>query len=1248
VLIIIGEINIRLFRFLLLFTPNTERTHSMTEESSLHLSSAAEMERKIHPKEDYDNEEDEGEPYPPLSPSSCSSLKLNMDGSTTTTTLSRSTSAVVRRDTTEEPSDANILSGDDSSQSSKGPITMDSKIGAEKVGMLMKKTKLFTACDGNNVEQPIVGMVSSSNSDNTSSDRKSSVISLGGSSSTSKRTRRTTGTLYGIEEGQPQQNQQQQRHHQKQRRHRSSMELRRMPENVLLKPANLDTTSVLSDDPDGWKKGGRGHDENDSIDNRDADFWRKTCLRPTFTLRTQMMLSFGTINVVTITLVVAICVALSVYAGDNVKTDTEEMVTVLTTTSHRLRSRYLSELLSEQLFLVEPVKLLYEATRDRFEGYPNPSDDSVPFVDLETGRNKYPIVGKPMPLEWDVNPTITGESLDEFLANRRKIFENRTVDVFNAAFMVQGVCDPKETDPTVPSYWPGCTDANNNITTGGVIAPTSIAESIYRKGSDLVPLMRSIFEGRDEIMDLGLYFANDGAGAYINYPQYGLDIYSYSSTGCDWLLSTHPYDPTRTIGSQEMISNCHPEGELVPIREYNPLERSWCRDQALNPEKVHVHCYENVLDSGNWIVSVGNAVYDRTTNEFVACTYVGIHMSQVDDILTNTRLSNNTEASLVLWGEDGFIVSSSKWSKGVSAYDTGIGLTKDTYDELYNLVDYDSVWDPKEARDAYDRFSSVNKEYCASAHPMPPIPEQYDPLYRPVLFVISSHYSPDLDEAVDDVSENVDARVYNINKFALICGLAGIATATIVIFVMARMLTAPLTQMNKVANEIVNNFGDSNKEAEIQKFDGAVSTNSWFTPKTELSEVVAEFNKMVAGFSGASEARSEKYKDSDMENHFPARRELWKIYSSRSDRLFKYNPTGELVSDSHEIKRGHEQVAETATSQSIDSIEYLHHGPNHITALSLQDNNVVSERDASDPDSSKKCSPLFLWIVALIVTPLIFITLLVSVGVTQTINSELSQSTEDIQTDFVDLQMRKLLVYASLRSTYISSLTAKSTDDMQVLARFSTWLLFGGLNRSDSFTEVTTGIEECKTYSGDFSQCEYLINNFLCDCEWEEKSFTDVCTNYNTSVRHSETIFWFAEKSQSSDGDRLSTDFPNTSASPETTEWWKNVTAVPGWRKGRNASGYDTTYDRIRVMSANPLFQPLFHYGLGSNGVRLNLGGYVAFEADGLVMGYGGCSSAFHVDSVIWNSTEENNAANMRPELCPLGKYGYDPRYVTH
>lgn len=64
--------------------------------------------------------------------------------------------------------------------------------------------------------------------------------------------------------------------------------------------------------------------------------------------------------------------------------------------------------------------------------------------------------------------------------------------------------------------------------------------------------------------------------------------------------------------------------------------------------------------------------------------------------------------------------------------------------------------------------------------------------------------------------------------------------------------------------------------------------------------------------------------------------------------------------------------------------------------------------------------------------------------------------------------------------------------DVHVYTRMAGWLLFGGLNRADSFTFQSTGSEECKSYGKNFSTtCPYMLDETLtaCPCEWCAKIY---------------------------------------------------------------------------------------------------------------------------------------------------------------
>ena len=1024
---------------------------------------------------------------------------------------------------------------------------------------------------------------------------------------------------------------------------RSSLEMRRMPVNVLLKPANLcETTSVLSEDF--GQDEGLSNKKKEDDSKQGIDILRCLCLRPNYTLRKQMMLSFGTVNLITITVVVLVCVALTLSAGQSVESASTETMKALAKESIGHRSRFLAEWMTEDIILTDAVKFLYEATRDRFEGHPNPSDDEVPFFDVESASNVYPMTGPTMPMEWNVSANVDETNYEEFLQSRWKIYQDTPVDTRQAGFIIQGACDPEERDPSSGTYWPNCTASNNDIRTGGVISPSNQTELYYRKAADMVPMLRSLFEEWEVIRDLGLYFLNQGAGASINYPQYPASTHStYMSIGCEWLLLPNPLDPSKSIGTEDMLKNCRPSGERVSSRLYNPIERPFCREQALNPDKIFIQAYENAWDPGEWLLFLGRGVYDRSTDEFVACMYIGINLEKMTSLLEEYSTSERVETTVVHYEEDGHVVTSSKnfTQEGrIKVSEADIGFSNETFKQLFELVDYDSMWDPEEVRATYANYTTDDDRFYVSVYPIPAIPDEYDSDYVPVFFVVTSYEAELLFETFTSLNDNVERAVNNIITFAWACGLAGLILAFAVIATMARMLTAPLTAMDAVTKEIVGSFGDASKEDEIRQ-SGDISMDRNCSPKTELRDVVTEFNIMVSNFSGASEAKSERFRDNEMQNSFPARGDLFKLYESRNDQLFKYNATGECVDDDWIEK----ESRRSSGVVSMDSISYLHFGPNFLSSTTTIPTPVPTDRSIDSSAKPKRCSSLFVWIVVLIATPLLFITILVSAGVMTKINNEFDQSTADIEEEYLGLQQDNMLAYARRRAGFVASFTERSTNDLYMLTRLSSWLMFGAVNTAGAFTEISSGLEECKEYADDFDKCPYVQNNFVCDCAWNERGYEDLCSEFprESTSRRLQTKFWLSEMTNTSDGDRSFTTYPAAHFSPESGFWFDEQSMVPGVEIGLSIPSYSTMYDRIRTSAAVPVMHPLYHYGLGEGKeTTLTLG--IGFEADGTWVSYEGCHSSLFASLSSWSSKMENGAPQLRPELCPLGKYGYDPR----
>lgn len=126
-----------------------------------------------------------------------------------------------------------------------------------------------------------------------------------------------------------------------------------------------------------------------------------------------------------------------------------------------------------------------------------------------------------------------------------------------------------------------------------------------------------------------------------------------------------------------------------------------------------------------------------------------------------------------------------------------------------------------------------------------------------------------------------------------------------------------------------------------------------------------------------------------------------------------------------------------------------------------------------------------------------------------------------------------------------------------------------------------------------------------------------------------------------SNGTRFSTDYPDVCSTPNSTVWWR-TSELPGQERNFTVSLYETSYDRSRVVSAAAHLM----YSVRNFEVKRDYGiaSYYAFDDDGLFVGILGCRSYRHPVMAQWKSSEANGAGNIRPDLCPFGRYGFDPR----
>jgi hypothetical protein len=192
-------------------------------------------------------------------------------------------------------------------------------------------------------------------------------------------------------------------------------------------------------------------------------------------------------------------------------------------------------------------------------------------------------------------------------------------------------------------------------------------------------------------------------------------------------------------------------------------------------------------------------------------------------------------------------------------------------------------------------------------------------------------------------------------------------------------------------------------------------------------------------------------------------------------------------------------------------------------------------------------------------------------------------------------------------------------------------------------------VEDCKAYAPD-EVCPFDADpaRSPCDCDWRDP-WGRVCDKFSVRTRALQKM-WFVCQARDYDpvtGARTKcTSFPEFDFNPISTKWWTNSSDLPGAEAGINASGYETTYDRLRVISAlQTISIPLYNYYTipGYQGSRTSMSSYFAFEADGGYFGYSGCN--YDASRYAqFKSSEENGAYLISPDLCPMDKYGYDPR----
>jgi hypothetical protein len=382
------------------------------------------------------------------------------------------------------------------------------------------------------------------------------------------------------------------------------------------------------------------------------------CFRPHYSLRRQLWVSFGLTTAISISIVIVLATSSAIASGNLIKEKSSAKLSQQVLLNIAITSQYLADTITKKMDnLGGVVGLMAEATRDRIVGYPLDGWDDdryIPFMDTISGRNKYPIKSQLLPQDWNIQVNVNMSNYEEHVQDRYAWYERTNISTVHAAYRFQGNCNP---DATVGDrdFFERCTAANNNATSGGVLFPTKTNAGLSRKAADLSVFLKPLYEAHPDIRTLGIFFANEGAGSSVVFPGTTVNGTSeYTSLGCEASLSQINQLTGQPFLSQPERDKCHPTGSKVPARAYNPLERMWCQNQIIEEGKTTiVGPYLDAFVANLWLVTFGQAVFDRRTGELVACTLVDVSinrtMHHIETLVADREFV--TDVALVTWDD---------------------------------------------------------------------------------------------------------------------------------------------------------------------------------------------------------------------------------------------------------------------------------------------------------------------------------------------------------------------------------------------------------------------------------------------------------------------------------------------------------------------------------------------------------------------------------------------------------------------
>lgn len=542
-----------------------------------------------------------------------------------------------------------------------------------------------------------------------------------------------------------------------------------------------------------------------------------------------------------------------------------------------------------------------------------------------------------------------------------------------------------------------------------------------------------------------------------------------------------------------------------------------------------------------------------------------------------------------------------------------------------------------------------------TAFPLPLPSTDNDSSYNPSFLII--HRIPnDVTGAVAEMDATIDENSLNVVLFCACYGALGTMLVFAIVWLVSRMLTEPLRWIEDIARVIVTAQDDS-IECDFQ------GESSKWTPTNEITLLVREFRLLLQGFSGHGAATVATYGASELFNDFTWRSDFHSLccpaskagnsLCTRNDWPLASSSTHETLSNIRCTHKNEEKPHTSGDDHSFDSSSAIifpappkkNVGRNITQSATALNKKALLQSEFDQRNIVAFQSSLFWWIIVLISLPLLMTNCLIFARVSRQIVKAVPDWVNVVESSSLELSWLSLESTAAAKASVAETILQSVVRDLHVITRTASWLFFGGINRSEAFTDMDSPADECKAYPADGSCPFFRSGRAICDCAWRD-IISESCTVFpaEANTRHLQRRSWGI---QLTDSDPITGDRYNMSSFPissNETEWWRDVDKLPGSRAGKSASGYRTAYDRVRVASAMSTVEiPIYNYPISQGQPRHDIGTSIGFEADGGLSGYSGCSSNF-AELSHWVSDQRNRAYELSEDLCHFEKHGFDSR----